>query len=74
MYANMAKYLATMVAYEAGGLALSLYGVDGLNKDDDDIGSLYYLARITRGVPINNEMVLNFLGENLLGMPKSYRT
>ena len=74
MYSNMAKYLATMVAYESGGLALSIYGVDGLNKDGDDIGSLYYLARLTRGIPINNEMVLNFLGENLLGLPKSYRT
>ena len=73
MYANMAKLLSTEAASEACELALSLYGVEGLDKDKDDVGSLFQVARALRVIPINNEMVLNFLGENLLGMPKSYR-
>lgn len=73
MYANMAKYISSMFAFEAGELALRLYGVSGLDKELDDIGSLLQLGRVLRTVPINNEMVLNFLAENLLGLPKSYR-
>ena len=72
MYANMAKYVSTMFADEIGGLALELYGVAGLDKDIDDIGALCQLGRVLRTVPINNEMVLNFLAENLMGLPKSY--
>ncbi|MBL4868146.1 MAG: acyl-CoA dehydrogenase, partial [Pseudomonadales bacterium] len=72
MYANMAKYVSTMFADEVGGLALQLYGVAGLDKDIDDIGALCQLGRVLRTVPINNEMVLNFLAENLMGLPKSY--
>jgi len=72
MYANMAKLVATDAANEACDAALSIYGVEGLEKDSD-IGPLYQIARLLRVAPINNEMVLNFLGEHLLGLPKSYR-
>jgi len=72
MYANMAKLVATEAAVEACDVALAVYGVDGLNKQSD-IGPLYQIARVFQVAPINNEMVLNFLGERLLGLPKSYR-
>ncbi len=72
-FANMAKYLSTMAANEACQLALELYGVEGLDKDKDDVGGDYLMARLLRVAPINNEMVLNFLGEHMLGLPKSYR-
>lgn len=72
-FANMAKYLSTMAANETCDLALALYGAEGLDKEADDIGGIYQMARLLRIAPINNEMVLNFLGEHLLGMPKSYR-
>jgi alkylation response protein AidB-like acyl-CoA dehydrogenase len=72
MYANMAKLVATEAAVEACDAALTVYGVDGLNKQSD-IGPLYQIARVFQVAPINNEMVLNFLGEHLLGLPKSYR-
>ncbi len=73
MFANMAKYLSSRFADNAGSLALDLYGIEGLDKDRDDIGGLCQVGRVLRTVPINNEMVLNFLGENLMGLPKSYR-
>jgi acyl-CoA dehydrogenase len=72
MYANMAKLVATEAAVEACDAALAVYGVEGLNKQSD-IGPLYQIARVFQVAPINNEMVLNFLGEHLLGLPKSYR-
>lgn len=73
MFANMSKYLASVFADQSADLALQLYGVGGLDKEADDIGGLRQVGRVLRTVPINNEMVLNFLGENMLGMPKSYR-
>lgn len=72
MFVNMAKYLSSEFADEAGQLALDVYGVAGLDQDGDDIGSLCQIGRVFRTVPINNEMVLNFLAEHLLGLPKSY--
>jgi acyl-CoA dehydrogenase len=72
MYANMAKLVASEAAVEACDAALAVYGVDGLDKQSD-IGPLYQIARVLKVAPINNEMVLNFLGEHLLGLPKSYR-
>ena len=72
MYANMAKLVATEAAVEACDAALAVYGADGLDKQSD-IGPLFQIARVLQVAPINNEMVLNFLGEHLLGLPKSYR-
>lgn len=73
MFANMAKLRSTEAANEACSLALSLHGVAGLDQDDANIGALYQMARLLKVAPINNEMILNFLGEHLLGLPKSYR-
>ena len=72
MYANMAKLVSTEAAYEACQAALDVYGVEGLHKPSQ-IGPLTNMIRLTKIAPINNEMVMNFLGENLLGLPKSYR-
>jgi acyl-CoA dehydrogenase len=73
MFANMAKLVSTEAANEACLLALKLFGQEGLDRDGPDIGGLYEIARALRVIPINNEMVMNFLGENMLAMPKSYR-
>jgi len=72
LYSNIAKLVSSEAAYEAATIALEVYGVEGLNREDS-IGQLMQIIRLTRIAPINNEMVLNFLGENLLGLPKSYR-
>ena len=73
MFANMAKYLASTFADQASDFALQLYGIEGLDKEGDDIGGLCQVGRVLRTVPINNEMVLNFLAENMMGLPKSYQ-
>jgi len=71
-YANMAKLVGTEAADEACKVATLVYGANGLNKEND-ISVLYQLTRLFRVAPINNEMVLNYLGEHLLGLPQSYR-
>jgi len=73
LFANMAKLITTETANECVLLGLRLYGLKGLDREEEDLGALYELARALRIIPINNEMLLNFLGENMLGMPKSYR-
>jgi acyl-CoA dehydrogenase len=73
MFANMAKLVSTEAANEACLLALKMFGLTGLDRAGADVGALYEIARALRVIPINNEMVINFLGENMLGMPKSYR-
>lgn len=73
MFANMAKLISTEAANEACLLGLKMLGQEALDRDSADMGRLYEIARALRIIPINNEMVINFLGENMLGMPKSYR-
>ena len=71
-YANMAKLTGSETADAVCNVATQVYGASGLNKDYD-ISILYQMARLIRIAPINNEMVLNYLGEHLLGLPQSYR-
>ncbi len=72
LYSNIAKLVSSEAAYEAALIALEVYGVEALNRKDN-IGQLTQMVRLPRLGPINNEMVLNFIGENMLGLPKSYR-
>ena len=37
-----------------------------------DVERYFREARLTRLVPITQELVLNYLGENVLGLPRSY--
>jgi alkylation response protein AidB-like acyl-CoA dehydrogenase len=51
--------------------AIQFHGGSGM---DDDLG-LVYLWKLCRTgciAPINNEMVLNYIAEHVLGLPKSY--
>jgi acyl-CoA dehydrogenase len=36
------------------------------------IGRQWIEARLPRVAPVNNQMILNFIAERALGMPKSY--
>jgi acyl-CoA dehydrogenase len=68
---NMAKLLCTEAATEACEIALQTHGGYGFDLDYDVV-SLWSIARIMEVAPINNQMVLNFLGEKVLGLSKSY--
>jgi acyl-CoA dehydrogenase len=70
-HANMAKLLDSRAAVKAVEAALQMHGGCGFDKDYDVI-TLWPSARLMEIAPINNEMLLNYIGEHVLGLPKSY--
>lgn len=69
--ANAAKYLAAEAAYTAADAAVQTHGGFGVAREYD-VERYFREARLTRLVPITQELILNFLGENVLGLPRSY--
>ena len=69
--ANMAKLLASEAAWEAADVCMSTYGGYGFARDYD-IERKFRETRLLVAAPVSNNMVLAFLGQNVLGMPKSY--
>lgn len=69
--ANVAKYLAAEAAFEAADAAVQTHGGFGVAREYD-VERYFREARLTRIVPITQELVLNYLGERTLGLPRSY--
>ncbi len=69
--ANMAKYVAADAAYQAADRAVQIHGGYGYIKDYD-VERYWREARLFRLAPISQEMVLNYIGEHVLGLPRSY--
>jgi acyl-CoA dehydrogenase len=67
---NGAKLIASEAAGAALDAALQVHGGYAIDYDYDII-SLYEVLRLLRIAPINNEMVLNYLAERALGLPRS---
>jgi acyl-CoA dehydrogenase len=70
-HANMAKYLAAESAFEAADIAVQAHGGFGVAREYD-VERYLREARLTRLVPIAQELVLNYLGTKALGLPRSY--
>jgi len=71
MEANVAKLRASQAATEAADQAVQTHGGNGFTPDYE-VWDIYQNCRLTETVPVTNEMVLNFIGEHHLGMPRSY--
>jgi alkylation response protein AidB-like acyl-CoA dehydrogenase len=69
--ANMAKYAAAEASVRAVDQAVQSLGGNGLTKEYG-VASLLALSRTTRIAPVSREMILNFVAQNSLGLPKSY--
>ena len=69
--ANMAKYAAAEVAVRATDQAVQSLGGNGMTKEYG-VASLIAAARATRIAPVSREMILNFVAQHSLGLPKSY--
>jgi len=69
--ANMAKYAAAEVAIRAVDQAVQTHGGNGL-ASEYGLGTLVGAVRLGRIAPVSREMVLNFVGQHSLGLPKSY--
>ena len=68
---NMAKYAAAEAALAAVDAAIQAHGGNGLASE---YGLMPYwgLARLLRIAPVNREMILNFVAQHSLGLPRSY--
>jgi acyl-CoA dehydrogenase len=69
--ANAAKYLAADASCRACDAAIQTLGGNGYRKDHH-VERLWREARLYKIAPISQEMVLNFVSEHVLGLPKSY--
>jgi alkylation response protein AidB-like acyl-CoA dehydrogenase len=69
--ANMAKYAAAEASLHALDQAIQTHGGNGL-ATEYGLATLYGLTRLFRTAPVSREMVLNFVAQHSLGLPKSY--
>ena len=69
--ANMAKMLASEASWDAGNAALNTHGGYGFAVEYD-IERKLRETRLYQVAPINNNLVLAFVAEKCLGLPKSY--
>ena len=69
--ANMAKYLAADACWEAGEACFDVYGGFAFAREYD-IERKWREARLFRTAPISTNMVLNYIGQHVLGLPRSY--
>ena len=69
--ANIAKLLAGDAGCDAVDHAVQTFGGFGYAREFD-VERLYREIRLYKIAPISQQMVLNYLGEHVLGMPRSY--
>lgn len=69
--ANTAKYLCAEAGYEAADRAVQVHGGMGYSEEYH-VGRYLREVRLMRIAPVSQEMVLNYLGAKVLGLPRSY--
>jgi alkylation response protein AidB-like acyl-CoA dehydrogenase len=69
--ANMAKYAAGEASVRAVDQAVQCLGGNGLTKEYG-IASVLTASRLSRIAPVSREMILNFVAQTSLGLPRSY--
>ncbi len=69
--ANMGKLVGTDASFKAADAAIQCFGGYGFCESYDMV-SHFIGARLGKVAPINREMTLNYIGEFILGLPKSY--
>ena len=69
--ANMAKYAAAEASVRAVDQAVQTLGGNGMTAEYG-LAAMLASARATRIAPVSREMILNFVAQHSLGLPKSY--
>ena len=67
----MAKLLAADASWEAANACLNTYGGAGFDTEAD-VERKFRETRLWSIAPVNNNLVLAFIGQRVLGMPRSY--
>jgi acyl-CoA dehydrogenase len=70
-HANTAKFLAAEAGFAAADSAVQVHGGFGY-ASEYHVERYWREARLLRIAPVPQEMVLNFLAEHVLGLPRSY--
>ncbi|RKT53933.1 acyl-CoA dehydrogenase family protein [Saccharothrix australiensis] len=69
--ANMAKYAAGEAVAATVDQAIQVHGGNGLSSEYG-LGALLAASRLSRIAPVSREMILNFVAQHTLGLPRSY--
>ena len=69
--ANIAKYAAAEAAINAVDAAVQAHGGNGMSVEYG-VGTLIGAVRSARIAPVSREMILNYISQHTLGLPKSY--
>jgi len=69
--ANMAKYLAAKASWEAANACLQFHGGFGF-ACDYDIERKFRETRLYQVAPISTNMILSYVAEHVLGLPRSF--
>jgi acyl-CoA dehydrogenase len=69
--ANMAKLLAADASWEAANMAVQTHGGFGFAAEYD-IERKFRETRLYQVAPISTNLILAYVGEHVLGLPRSY--
>jgi len=69
--ANMAKLLAAEASWEAANVCLDTFGGYGFAVEYD-VERKFRETRLYKVAPVSDNLILAYLGHNVLGLPKSY--
>ena len=69
--ANMAKYLAAKASWEAGNACLQFHGGFGFAREYD-VERKFRETRLYQVAPVSTNMILSYVAEHLLGLPRSF--
>jgi alkylation response protein AidB-like acyl-CoA dehydrogenase len=68
---NMAKLLASDAGLMALDRAIQTHGGNGL-ASEYGLADLWFIVRLLRVAPVSREMILNYVAQHSLGLPRSY--
>lgn len=68
---NMAKYFGAEASIRAVDAAIQCFGGNAFTKDYG-IFDIYPYVRLMRTAPVNREVLLSYIGEKVMGLPRSY--
>jgi alkylation response protein AidB-like acyl-CoA dehydrogenase len=69
--ANMAKYAAADAATQCVDTSIQAHGGNGFTLEYG-VSDLWWAARAMRTAPVSEQMILNYVAQHSLGLPKSY--
>lgn len=68
---NMANYAAAEAAIACLDQAIQIHGGNGLSEEYG-LADMWWGVRLSRTAPVSREMILNFVAQHSLGLPRSY--